>query len=34
MSQPPPLSEQERADLVAYLDGELEGLLIGDVPAG
>jgi len=25
MSQPPPLSEQERADLVAYLDGELSG---------
>src|SRR4051794_1130478 len=25
MSQLPPLSEQDRADLVAYLDGELTG---------
>src|SRR5690242_21472649 len=25
MSEPAPLSEQERADLVAYLDGELTG---------
>jgi anti-sigma factor RsiW len=25
MSKPSPLNEQERADLVAYLDGELEG---------
>lgn len=25
MSEPSPLSEQERADLVAYLDGELSG---------
>src|SRR5262245_60235346 len=25
MSKPPPFNEQERADLVAYLDGELTG---------
>src|SRR5689334_1695542 len=25
MSKPPPLTEQEKADLVAYLDGELTG---------
>ena len=25
MAEPPPLTEQERADLVAYLDGELDG---------
>jgi anti-sigma factor RsiW len=25
MPEPPPLTEQEHADLVAYLDGELEG---------
>src|SRR4051812_16621241 len=25
MSKPPPLNEEERAELVAYLDGELSG---------